>query len=46
MSSSPSPTTPPAASPRHFTDLLRHGRYRFTERKLMQHPDMSYRIIR
>jgi len=47
MPSSPPP--PPAAThrpPRSFTDLLRHGRYTFTERELMEHLRMTYRTIK
>ncbi|TGE14990.1 hypothetical protein [Hymenobacter elongatus] len=46
------PTSPPplplkaAAPPRRFTDLLRHGRYSFTERELMEHLRMTYRTIK
>ncbi|OWP62247.1 hypothetical protein CDA63_15200 [Hymenobacter amundsenii] len=46
MPASPPPLPPTAASPRRFTDLLRHGRYRFTEREMMQHLGMSYRTIK
>ncbi|GAA4506489.1 hypothetical protein GCM10023172_35740 [Hymenobacter ginsengisoli] len=29
-----------------FRDLLRHGRFRFTERELMEHLQMTYRTIK
>jgi uncharacterized protein YifE (UPF0438 family) len=32
--------------PRTFRDLLRHGRYTFTERELMEHLRMTYRTIK
>jgi uncharacterized protein YifE (UPF0438 family) len=32
--------------PRSFRDLLRHGRYTFTERELMEHLRMTYRTIK
>ncbi|QKG55017.1 hypothetical protein [Hymenobacter sp. BRD67] len=44
-----SPPLPPAGAalpPRRFTDLLRHGRYTFTERELMEHLRMTYRTIK
>jgi|GEM_PF-3799000 len=48
MLASPPPLPPGAAapSPRRFTDLLRHGRYTFTERELMEHLRMTYRTIK
>lgn len=44
-----SPPLPPPGAPapaRRFTDLLRHGRYTFTERELMEHLRMTYRTIK
>ncbi|MBJ6111296.1 hypothetical protein JAO73_19910 [Hymenobacter sp. BT523] len=44
-----SPPLPPTDAPkpaRRFTDLLRHGRYTFTERELMEHLRMTYRTIK
>ena len=46
MPATSSPPPPDAAAPRRFTDLLRHGRYRFTERELMEHLGMTYRTIK
>lgn len=47
MALSPPPPPPGAAAPpRRFTDLLRHGRYTFTERELMEHLRMTYRTIK
>ncbi|RSK38823.1 hypothetical protein [Hymenobacter perfusus] len=48
------PNTPPLppngpvepSAPRRFTDLLRNGRYQFTERELMEHLRMTYRTIK
>ncbi|GAA4388822.1 hypothetical protein GCM10023186_35680 [Hymenobacter koreensis] len=48
------PSTPPLlpyssvepSAPRRFTDLLRNGRYQFTERELMEHLRMTYRTIK
>ncbi|MDU0372288.1 hypothetical protein ACFST9_13935 [Hymenobacter monticola] len=43
------PPPPPSgiANPqRRFTDLLRHGRFSFTERELMEHLRMTYRTIK
>lgn len=40
---------PPGANPppgQHFRYLLRHGRYSFTERELMEHLQMTYRTIK
>ncbi|MBO0360451.1 hypothetical protein J0X19_20990 [Hymenobacter sp. BT186] len=34
------------SAPRRFTDLLRNGRYQFTERELMEHLRMTYRTIK
>ncbi|SFQ81477.1 hypothetical protein [Hymenobacter arizonensis] len=46
----PSSPPPPSATthrfPRRFSDLLRHGRYTFTERELMEHLRMTYRTIK
>lgn len=33
-------------APRRFTDLLRRGRFTFTERELMEHLRMTYRTIK
>ncbi|SHM10194.1 hypothetical protein SAMN02746009_03944 [Hymenobacter psychrotolerans DSM 18569] len=46
-----SPPLPPKepvekALPRRFTDLLRNGRFTFTERELMEHLRMTYRTIK
>jgi hypothetical protein len=43
MPASPPLLPPGAAAPLHrrFTDLLRHGRYTFTERELMEHLRMT-----
>ncbi|GAA3944334.1 hypothetical protein [Hymenobacter algoricola] len=47
MPPSPPPLPPQAAAPpQRFTDLLRHGRYSFTERELMEHLRMTYRTIK
>lgn len=48
MPPSPPPLPLPitAAPRRRFTDLLRHGRYTFTERELMEHLRMTYRTIK
>jgi hypothetical protein len=47
MPTSPPPLPSKAAAPaRRFTDLLRHGRYAFTERELMEHLRMTYRTIK
>ncbi|GAB3843030.1 hypothetical protein GCM10028821_52050 [Hymenobacter jeollabukensis] len=35
-----------SSAPRRFTDLLRNGRYHFTERELMEHLRMTYRTIK
>ncbi|UPL51310.1 MULTISPECIES: hypothetical protein [Hymenobacter] len=45
---SPPPLSPDDATraPRRFTDLLRHGRFTFTERELMEHLRMTYRTIK
>ena len=44
----PLPPTGPVeqSAPRRFTDLLRNGRYQFTERELMEHLRMTYRTIK
>ena len=39
-----SPVDPSAT--RRFTDLLRSGRYQFTERELIEHLQMTYRTIK
>lgn len=45
--SSPPPLPPnDAKPPRRFADLLRHGRFTFTERELMEHLRMTYRTIK
>jgi hypothetical protein len=48
MPASPPLLPPGAAAPLHrrFTDLLRNGRYTFTERELMEHLRMTYRTIK
>lgn len=47
MPPSPPLSSPTAAKPpRRFTDLLRHGRFTFTERELMEHLRMTYRTIK
>lgn len=47
MPSSPPPQPAPTqVPPRSFRDLLRHGRYTFTERELMEHLRMTYRTIK
>lgn len=49
MKSPVSPLPPPAATPpagQQFSYLLRHGRYSFTERELMEHLQMTYRTIK
>jgi hypothetical protein len=42
----PSKKTGEQSSPRRFTDLLRNGRFTFTERELMEHLRMTYRTIK
>lgn len=44
----PPPPAPGADPPagQHFRYLLRHGRYSFTERELMEHLQMTYRTIK
>lgn len=47
MPSSPPPLPATTHRPlRSFSDLLRHGRYTFTERELMEHLRMTYRTIK
>lgn len=43
------PSAPASAGPpvgQQFSQLLRHGRYSFTERELMEHLRMTYRTIK
>ncbi|MCR5890490.1 hypothetical protein LRS06_22435 [Hymenobacter sp. J193] len=42
----PLPPRVATAPARRFTDLLRHGRFSFTERELMEHLRMTYRTIK
>ncbi|SNC77556.1 hypothetical protein SAMN06265337_4146 [Hymenobacter gelipurpurascens] len=46
LSPPPLPPDDAAMTPRRFTDLLRHGRFTFTERELMEHLRMTYRTIK
>lgn len=49
MKSLPPPLLPTGADPpagQQFSALLRHGRYSFTERELMEHLQMTYRTIK
>lgn len=49
MKTPPLPTAPASAVPptgQQFSQLLRRGRYSFTERELQEHLQMTYRTIK
>lgn len=49
MKTPPLPSAPANPAPtagQHFSQLLRHGRYTFTERELQEHLRMTYRTIK
>jgi len=49
MKTPPLPSAPASVdlpAGQQFSQLLRHGRYSFTERELMEHLQMTYRTIK